>query len=500
MAKVLVIGGAGYVGSATCALLQDQGHETWILDDLSTGHSELILSPHFIRGKAGDRNLLRALFSIEKFDCVFHFAAKSIVSESVEKRDEYFENNVTQTASLLDEMLVAHKNDAAFVPRFIFSSTCAIFGESAGTGTIHEEIDQAPLSPYGQTKLAVENLLKEKYAALGIQSVALRYFNAAGAEDKLRAGEWHEPETHLIPLILKAAMNDKAISIFGDDYPTKDGTALRDYIHVSDLAQAHISAMEKLMSLPTDQGNFLHYNLGSEKGYSVKEVIAEAQKVLGKKIKTEIQARRAGDATILVADSKKARNELQFKPKLGLFQILKSAMDWEIKRVNIHPGRAVFLDRDETLNPDPGYINNPDHLNLFEWVAPLIQKLKVNGYKVFVVSNQSGIGRGLITWQELHTINLKLNSLLFSHSKITLDDIANCPHHPDDHCDCRKPKPGLLIDLAKKFNLDLSQSYMIGDRDSDHEAGLNAGVKASFKIGSGDQAGLTQAIEAILKT
>ncbi len=499
MAKVLVVGGAGYVGSATCALLIDQGHDVWILDDLSTGHSELILTPHFVRGKVGNRDLVRALLSREKFDCVFHFAARNIVSESVLKRDEYFENNVNQTQVLLEEML-HQKWDLSFAPRFVFSSSCAIFGESGGTSRLHENLTPAPLNPYGETKLVVENLLKNQYAQQGIQSVVLRYFNASGAEQRIRAGEWHVPETHLIPKIFQAVVENKPVSVFGDDYPTPDGTAIRDYIHVTDLARAHVAAMNKLLSLPVERGAFFDFNLGSEKGYSVKEVIQETENLMGERVKVEIRPRRPGDAIMLVADSSKAKKELGFEPKIGLSEILKSAWEWEQKRLQIKPKRAVFLDRDETLNPDTGYIHDPDHLELYPWVAPLIKKLKENQFDVFVVSNQSGVGRGLITWQELHTINLKLNSLLFAQSQIKLNDIANCPHHPQDQCDCRKPKPGLFHELAQKFNLDLTQSYMIGDRDSDREAGLNAGVRKSFKIGSGDQAGLNQAIESILKT
>ncbi|MBX9769612.1 MAG: UDP-glucose 4-epimerase GalE, partial [Bdellovibrionales bacterium] len=241
MAHVLVVGGAGYIGSAMVALLMDDGHQVTILDNLSTGHRELVLSDSFFLGQCGSRLTLNQIFEKSKIDCVMHFAAKSIVPESIQFPDLYYENNVLQTTVLLNAMLDHGVNN------LVFSSTCATYGE-VQTPSISEEQPQQPVNPYGQTKLEAELLMRKLAASRGLRTVSLRYFNACGAEAKLRAGEWHEPETHLIPRLLQAALKNETAQVYGNDYPTPDGTCVRDYVHVSDLARAHALAMGWLLS------------------------------------------------------------------------------------------------------------------------------------------------------------------------------------------------------------------------------------------------------------
>jgi len=322
--KVLIVGGAGYVGSAACAWLKDQGHEISIIDDLTTGRRELLLSDDWLQARIGDRAKVLPFLERGKFDCVMHFAARSLVGESVQKPKEYFENNVEQTSALLDMM------EEVGTRRFIFSSTCAIFGDP-GEADIHEDLPKKPVNPYGETKLEVERMLQARVAR-GLQSVALRYFNAAGAEVRLRVGEWHQPETHLIPRILAAALAGTPVEIYGTDYATRDGTCVRDYIHVSDLARAHEAAMLRLGE--GSDGKFEAYNLGSETGFTVREVISAAEKVTELKLKVIEKPRRPGDPPRLVADSRRAREALGFgRDKLvGLEQILESAWQWERKK------------------------------------------------------------------------------------------------------------------------------------------------------------------------
>ncbi|MCC7442543.1 MAG: UDP-glucose 4-epimerase GalE [Bdellovibrionales bacterium] len=326
MAKVLVLGGAGYVGSAACALLVDRGHRVWVLDDLSTGHSELLLGEGFTRAQVGDAAALTALLKEQRFDCVMHFAARSIVPESFQKRELYWENNVEQTKRLVECLLRVGPR------RIIFSSTAAVYGTGA-PDLIPEDAPKAPDSPYGETKLAAEKLLQEA-ATRGLQSIALRYFNAAGAEPGLRVGEWHSPETHLIPRLVAAGLEGRAAQVFGRDYPTPDGTCVRDYIHVSDLAEAHLAAMERLMSSSRE---FEALNLGSGTGYSVLQVIDSCGKALGHPLQMEEAPRRSGDPPRLVADVSAARTALGFKARRGMDEIVASALAWERKR------REAFL-------------------------------------------------------------------------------------------------------------------------------------------------------------
>lgn len=478
MAKVLVVGGAGYVGSAACAWLMSRGHEVWVLDDLSTGHRELVLPSRdrFTLARAGDKEAVTELLRRERMECVMHFAAKSIVSESVLKPELYVENNIDQTRRLLEAML-----DAG-VKRFIFSSTCAVFG-NPGNQNIHEDLPKNPINPYGETKLEVEKMLARFADVHGLQSVALRYFNAAGAEEGLRVGEWHQPETHLIPNVLGAALAERPIQVFGKDYPTPDGTCVRDYVHVSDLAAAHEAAMLRLLGRNATQGSFEAFNLGSEKGFSVLEVIQACERVVGKKLKVEIKDPRPGDPPRLVADSKRARTELGFSVMPDALEtIIETAWSWEKKKQA--PGKAVFLDRDGTLNFDPGYLNDPEQMRLLPGVGDALAELKDAGYLLVVVSNQSGVGRGLIPAETLPRIHERLDLLLRPWG-IKIDHYELCIHHPDDGCDCRKPSPKLIQDAAQALNVDVSRSWMVGDKLSDVGAGNAAGCRGSVLVLTG---------------
>lgn len=477
MRKVLVVGGAGYVGSSTCAWLLDRGDQVRVLDNLSTGHRELVLSSDFTLGRAGDAYLVAELLAREKFDCVMHFAARSLVEESVTQRELYFENNVEQTRQLIETILKAG------VRNFIFSSTCAIFGDP-GQALIDENLEKKPINPYGETKLAVEKMLAEFALKKGLKAIALRYFNAAGAEPSLRVGEWHEPESHLIPRVLEAARTGKSVEIFGTDYPTRDGTCVRDYIYVRDLAAAHGAAMDRLLGLNPTDGVFEAYNLGSEKGFSVREIVQECEKVTGKKLNVLEKPRRSADLPQLVADSSLAKKVLGFKTQQSsLSDILSSAWKWQEKKQSI-VRKAVFLDRDGTLNEDPGYLNHPDQMKLLPNVGESLALLKKAGFLLVVVSNQSGVGRGLIQESELPKIHFKMNQLLAPWSA-SIHRFELCFHKPEDQCKCRKPQPKLLFDAAKALNIDLAQSYMVGDKLSDIEAGHLAHCKASILVRTG---------------
>lgn len=329
MANILVVGGAGYIGSTCSVLLRDRGHNVWVLDDLSTGHRELVNAQDFFQGKAGDQTLVEKICSTIQIDCVMHFAAKAIVSESFVKRDAYIENNVTQTENLVSALM-----DAG-IRRFVFSSTCAVYGHPEQL-PVREEAPKRPISPYGESKLMAENVL-ERFARKGLQSVALRYFNACGAESKLRVGEWHEEETHLIPNILKSFKRDEPVRIFGNDYATHDGTCIRDYVHVEAISLAHISAMERLLAMP-DQGVFEAFNLGSEKGNSVLEVMSACEKRVGEQISKEFVERRQGDPPELFADATKAKQVLSFSTRdYSLEKIVDSAFAWEEKLAELQP-------------------------------------------------------------------------------------------------------------------------------------------------------------------
>ena len=322
--NVLVVGGAGYIGSHAVSLLKNQGHNAIIYDDFSKGHKEVgqILSVKIVEGDLGDKAKLKEIFISEKIDVVMHFAAFIEVGESVIDPAKYYENNVAKVLKLLDAMVESN------VLKFIFSSTAATFGEPI-MEKINEEHPQNPINPYGQSKLMVEKILKDYEKAYGMKSVVFRYFNACGSDMNGIIGESHDPESHLIPLILQAASGRRdSIKVFGTDYATQDGTCIRDYVHVYDLAQAHILGMDKMIK---DNQSF-NYNLGSGSGYSVKEITDNVKKVTGKDFKVEYVERRAGDPGILIADSTKAEKELDWKPQYSLEQIVISAWKWETNR------------------------------------------------------------------------------------------------------------------------------------------------------------------------
>lgn len=323
--KILVVGGAGYIGSHMVRQLAGAGFGVVNLDNLSTGSRRLIREGEFVRGSLGDATMLDRLFTEHAFDAVMHFAAFSQVGESMHQPLKYYRNNLAETMALLAAM-VRHG-----VKRFIFSSTAAVYGEPV-TIPITEEHPCLPTNPYGNSKLAVERMLADCDAAFGLRYTALRYFNAAGADDSGEIGELHDPETHLIPIVLKAAAGRiDHIQVFGTDYPTTDGTCIRDYVHVNDLAKAHLLALDALLS----GGESAVYNLGSNSGYSVKDVIGQAEAVTGKKIAVVEAPRRAGDPAILIASSDKIKHELGWMPVYdNLESIIRSAWNWHLKQAD----------------------------------------------------------------------------------------------------------------------------------------------------------------------
>lgn len=320
--SVLVIGGAGYIGSHMVKRLGQLGCAVTTLDNLSSGHRDAVVSGEFVLGDLSDRALLAHLLKPGRFDAVMHFASFIQVGESMQKPAAYYANNVTNTLYLLDAMR------AAGVKHLIFSSTAATFGEPQYT-PIDERHPQAPINPYGRTKLMVEQVLEDYDRAYGLKSVCLRYFNAAGADPDGELGERHEPETHLIPLVLQAASGRRAeIAVFGRDYNTPDGTCIRDYIHITDLCEAHWLALQSLAQGAGSQ----RYNLGNGSGFSVQEVIDEVRRVAGRPIVTRDLPRRNGDPAILVADSRQAHHKLGWKPKFPeLSAIIQHAWAWEIR-------------------------------------------------------------------------------------------------------------------------------------------------------------------------
>jgi UDP-glucose 4-epimerase len=319
--RILVIGGAGYIGSHIVRQLINAQCEVVILDDLSTGHRRLVQDGKFVQGSLGDVSLLVQLFAEYSFDAVMHFAAFSQVGESMHQPLRYYRNNLAETIALLETM-VGHG-----IKRFVFSSTAAVYGEPLDI-PITESHPCLPTNPYGNTKLAVERLLADCDAAYGLKSMALRYFNAAGADESADIGELHDPETHLIPNLFKAALGQiDHIQLFGTDYGTTDGTCIRDYVHVNDLAQAHLLALDVLLA----DGESAVYNLGSNNGFSVKEVIDKAELVTGKKIPVVEVPRRPGDPAILVASSEKIKRELGWNPTYqSLEKIIDTAWRWHL--------------------------------------------------------------------------------------------------------------------------------------------------------------------------
>ena len=299
--------------------LASRGHSSIVLDNLSTGYRDAVKFGEFVEGDIADTELLGQLFNQHKIDGVMHFASFIEVGESVLKPSKYYRNNFANTINLLDSMV---ENKVNF---FIFSSSAAIFGDPQYV-PIDEQHPKVPVNPYGRSKLMVEEMLEDYRKAYGINYACLRYFNAAGSDPENELGERHNPESHLIPLVLKVAAGyEESIPLFGSDYDTPDGSCIRDYVHVNDLCSAHLLALEKLRG--GDES--LHYNLGNGSGYSVREVIAISEQVCGCKIPIVLVARRAGDPAVLVSDSSKARSELGWKPVYSdLSIIIKHAWRW----------------------------------------------------------------------------------------------------------------------------------------------------------------------------
>ncbi len=330
--KVLVVGGAGYIGSHMVKMLVKSGHDVIVLDNLSTGFRALVKYGRLVVGDLADVHLLENLFQQESFDGVMHFAANSLVGESMTNPSKYYRNNMGNTLNLLDVMV---RHD---VNHFIFSSTAATFGEPEYS-PIDEKHPQAPINPYGASKLMVERVLQDYASAYGLNSVCLRYFNACGADPEGELGECHDPETHLIPLILQAASGRrKSITVFGRDYDTEDGTCIRDYIHIQDLCSAHAQALELIIT--GRKGGALAYNLGNGQGFSVQQVIDVVQTVVledGCSLLVEEGERRVGDPAILVADATQAKKVLNWQPEYADLEIIiRHAWAWEKQSMVAH--------------------------------------------------------------------------------------------------------------------------------------------------------------------
>jgi UDP-glucose 4-epimerase len=320
--KILVVGGAGYIGSHMLKRFRSTNYNIEILDNLSTGYEKNTLGYPFHNCDLADKNHLHSIIHKGKYDLVMHFASFINVGESYKNPQKYYENNVTNTQNLLNCM-VQNK-----ILNFIFSSSAAVYGEPNSI-PISEEHTINPVNPYGQTKAIVEDILKDYDSAYGLKSICLRYFNASGAHTDGSIGERHKPETHLIPLILQAASGRmENIVVYGNDYPTKDGTCIRDYIHVMDIAEAHLLALEFLKEKQISE----IFNIGNNEGFSVKEIIEVAQEITQKKIKVNIHSRRKGDPAQLIANNKKITDRLNWSPQYSdLKIIISSAWQWEQK-------------------------------------------------------------------------------------------------------------------------------------------------------------------------
>lgn len=322
--RILVTGGAGYVGSHVVQALLEAGHEPIVFDNLSSGHPEAVLDAELVVGDIADRDKLSEVLRQYTFDGCIHLAASSLVAESVRDPSRYFWNNVVAGLTLFDSLVRAD------VPWVVLSSTAAVYGEPEVL-PIPEEHPKRPTNAYGESKWMLERILKWYEQAYGFRYVILRYFNAAGAHPSGRIGEDHRPETHVIPLILQVALGkQEAIAVFGKDYHTPDGTAVRDYVHVCDLASAHVAAVERLCT----GGLSASYNLGTQRGYSVLEVIELARQVTGRQIPVVFKPRRAGDPAVLVASSELAQRELGWTPKFDLQAILETAWHWHANHPN----------------------------------------------------------------------------------------------------------------------------------------------------------------------
>lgn len=316
--KVFVTGGAGYIGSHTCKALKAKSHEVVVYDNLSTGHRNFVQWGELIHGDIQDTQKLRSSLKATKPDTIIHFAANAYVGESVEDPGKYFRNNVQGTLSILEAMREEN------VKNIVVSGTCAVYGQPDKL-PIDESTPCAPINPYGASKLFMERMLADFQKAHGLNWLSLRYFNAAGSSPEGEIGELHDPETHLIPRVILAALGVvPSLQVFGFDYPTPDGTCIRDYIHVDDLAEAHIQGAQYLL----DKGQSGPINLGTGHGYSVSEIISTSEKVSGKKTPFEKVARRKGDPAILVANAQKAKEILGWEPKYHLEDILAHAWNF----------------------------------------------------------------------------------------------------------------------------------------------------------------------------
>jgi UDP-glucose 4-epimerase len=324
--SVLVVGGAGYIGSHAAHALKRRGYEAIIYDNLCTGHASLAQGFELIAGDISDAGKLKPV--LQRVDAVMHFAAHAYVGESVLEPRKYFQNNFVAAFSLLNSVLDCK------VRKFIFSSTCATYGTPESM-PITEETPQLPVNPYGASKLAFEQALRAYDRAYGLRSVSFRYFNAAGADESGLVGEVHSPETHLIPSAFEAIHGERpALEIYGNDYPTPDGTCVRDYIHVNDLAEAHVMGLEYL-----EHGGSTALNLGTGRGNSVNEVIATIERVTGREVPRRMAPRRAGDPPELVADPSRAEKVLNWKAKRSLEQIVATAWNWDQSRRRVTGGR-----------------------------------------------------------------------------------------------------------------------------------------------------------------
>jgi UDP-glucose 4-epimerase len=322
--KVLVCGGAGYIGSNMTAMLAEAGHKPIVFDNLSNGHKNAVRGFDFVKGDLADLELLVKVLQENKIEAVMHFAAFIEAGESVKKPLEFYHNNVFNTQMLLAAM------EECGIKKFVFSSSAAVYGTPDKT-PITEDMPKNPINPYGHTKLAVEQMCRYQSQTIKLRYAALRYFNAAGAGANGTLGEGHKPESHIIPLVIAAAMGKREdVKIFGTDYPTPDGTCVRDYIHIEDLCSAHLLALEKL-----EDKNELVYNLGNGKGYSVREVIETVKKVTGKNFKVTESPKRPGDPPVLTADAARAIKELGWKIKYPQIEkIVETAWQWHSKNPN----------------------------------------------------------------------------------------------------------------------------------------------------------------------
>ena len=320
--RILVTGGAGYIGSHMVRLLGGKGAEVTVLDDLSTGHADAVRGAELIKGDIADIALTRDVLQKKRIEAVVHFAASSLVGESMADPLKYYRRNVGATVALVQAMVDAK------VTRLVFSSTAAVYGDPLRT-PIDEDHPKNPVNPYGASKLAIERMLADCSAAYGLGVVVLRYFNAAGADPSGELGERHNPETHLIPLVLQAASGRRAsIGVFGNDWPTRDGTCVRDYIHVNDLCDAHLLALDRLAG-----AGFEAFNLGNGDGATVLEVIDAARRITGKPIRIDNAPRRAGDPPSLVADASKAKRVLGWRPaRAAIETIVRDVWNFEQRR------------------------------------------------------------------------------------------------------------------------------------------------------------------------